>query len=585
MGFSPKRPLQEKTNKIPETLTWNDCAEHLCKDPRFKELCENFGNDMNKFKSFTVQNWKAEQNPQIYKCIQENHASFQSLLESGPGTPEPVEATAVAPPSPEAATAFGTPEPVEATAVATTFGPEFCIEDLAKLLEQSPPDERVKKGCDYLDHYFKVVNGKQVVQLTYNDKGKRVGHNIHTITEARALLVKNKVNRKNLMDAFVESSDYTMFRSIEFNPANSQPENVINTFYGLQGQSHGAPRSKEGLNFMLQHLEGLCGGDQWQFDVILDILAYPIQFHGLKSDIALLVVGTTGCGKGMFFNEFIGGKVYGDLLYHKVTGKVGNFNAKLADKMYIVIDEVNKLSHSAIQDLKDAITCTKRDFNEKHKIEFTAKDFANYVILSNDNTPKGLVERNDRRMFCVEASDTFKNNKEHFLRLGREIENEGTASAFYRHLKKRTIKYIGKGTEAPMTALKKRLLNQDIDPVFLYFAHLIETNALPEKRVPGEHARAFKPEEARRMKLKDFFDDLVAYCRDHRYPKPRNVPTVRKTVDALFSGFYGEVQTGWLMFKKGQVVSGEPPVEAIFYPEPKDLESWLDRANGVASTE
>ena len=502
-------------------------------------------------------------------------------VESEPrlGTPEPVEATV---------SAALTPEPVEATAVAppaaTPFGPKFKSKDLTQILRYSQPGEQFKKGCDYLNHYFKVVNGKQVVQLTY-DKGKPVSHKILTKEEAKALVNKNRVDDVNLMKAFIESADYDQYEGIVFDPANSQQEDVINTFYGLRGQNlleSGVTPNKQGLKFMLDHLKALCGDNDEHFQYVLDVLSYPIKNPGEKSDIALVVKGTQGCGKTAFFKRFIANKIYGKLLSHEVHGGVGKFQANLAKKMFIIIDEIDKMSTKAMNLFKAAITCDEREFNEKLKVVFTGIDRANYVVLTNED-PDWLV---GRRTFFVEASDKFTDKPEYFDRLHELIDDDGTAAAFYQYLKERPIQIFKKGKQALMTPFKNRLMKQSIDPLVHYFAHLIETEALPEPRetppAGSPAARTFKPADARRMKAKEFLDGFCTWCDEQGYPKskPKGVPELKKRVDTLFSRYYHDVTPGWEMVKHSQVECDGPTALAFIFPGPDVLKGWLGESTG-----
>ena len=490
------------------------------------------------------------------------------------GTPEPVEATV---------SAALTPEPVEATAVAppaaTPFGPKFKSKDLTQILRYSQPGEQFKKGCDYLNHYFKVVNGKQVVQLTY-DKGKPVSHKILTKEEAKALVNKNRVDDVNLMKAFIESADYDQYEGIVFDPANSQQEDVINTFYGLRGQNlleSGVTPNKQGLKFMLDHLKALCGDNDEHFQYVLDVLSYPIKNPGEKSDIALIVKGPEGCGKTAFFKRFIANKIYGKLLSKEVHGEVGTFQAKLAQKLFIIIDEMHKMGNKAIDLIKAAITCDERDFNEKLKVAFTAKDHANWVCLTNKDSPELL----GRRTFFVEASNKFTDKPEYFDLLHELIDDEGTAVAFYQYLKEHPIQIFKKGKQALMTPFKERLMKQDIDPLVHYFKHLIDTDALPKPRetppAGSPAAKTFKPADARRMYASEFKDGFCKWCDEHGYKdfKPKGVTKLKKRVDTLFSRYYHDVTPGWEMVKHSQVECDGPTALAFILPEPDVLKGWL----------
>jgi hypothetical protein len=428
-----------------------------------------------------------------------------------------------------------------------------------------------------LNHYFKVVNGSQVVQFTYDDKGMPVGHKILTVEDAKKLVNKNRVGKVNLMHEFVCSSDYMQYNGTVFDPANSQPKNVINTFYGFNAehliQSDVEP-NKQGLEFMLQHLKALCGDIEEHFQYVLDVLSYPIQNPGKKSDIALVVKGAQGCGKTTFFKRFIADKIYGKPLSKEVHGGVGTFQAKLAQKLFIIIDEMHKMSNKAIDLFKATVTCDEMDFNEKNEKEYNEKDHGNWVCLTNKDSPELL----GRRTFFVEASNKFVDNSEYFHQLHVFIDDEGTAVAFYQHLKERPIRIFRKGEQALMTPFKERLMQQDIDPLVHYFKHLIDTDALPKPRDPPSGAKAAaatKPADARRMYAKEFLECFWKWCDANGYKdsKIKDVTKLWKRANTLFGGYYPR---GWQMFKYSKVETDGSILMAWICPEPEVLKEWVD---------
>lgn len=120
-----------------------------------------------------------------------------------------------------------------------------------------------------------------------------------------------------------------------------------------------------------------------------------------------------------------------------------------------------------------------------------------------------------------------------------------------------------------------------IDPLVHYFAHMIETEALPKPRAPpagSMGARSFKLEDARRMYAKEFLEDFREWCDDNGYRdfKPRGVMKLQRRVDTLFSGYYNEVEPGWQMVKPSEVEPGQL-ARAVIFPEPEVLKKWIKR--------
>mgnify|MGYP003950233407 CR=1 FL=1 len=459
-------------------------------------------------------------------------------------------------------------------------------------------EDQIKEGCEYMRKYFKVVHdqikGYQIVEYIFKDmKGRMipVEHRFHSKSAAADLLSANQVDGKNLME-FYRTNGRRIFREMEFNPRSPtfnpleyefEQGDVLNTFYGFNAEhltQSGVKPNERGLEFMLDHLKALCGDNEEHFQYVLDVLSYPIQNPGEKSDIALVVKGTQGCGKTAFFKKFIANKTHGKPLSHEVHGGVGTFQAKLARKTFIIIDEVHNMKDKARDLLKAAITCDDKTFNEKHEKEYIENDHANFLCTC-DKDPENLVERKNRRAFCVVASDRFEKNTEHFDRLHELIDDEGTAVAFYQYLKERPIRILEKGQPALMTPFKKRLMKQSIHPVFQYFQDLIETNDLPEKLTPGSNRSV--EIYARRMPLKEFIKDLNAYCRDNMLRKADYVVNdITTVVDLKLGEFYSEVKSGnnkFVMFKRQagfQPDTLKPHACIIFPPRSEVLCDWSE---------
>lgn len=89
-----------------------------------------------------------------------------------------------------------------------------------------------------------------------------------------------------------------------------------------------------------------------------------------------------------------------------------------------------------------------------------------------------------------------------------------------------------------------------LDPVFLFFDHLIQTKMLPRK-----------------MASKTFFEKFTEYCEKEGYPTPKDMETVAKIIDSVPLSRFG--------FDMDYMV--RVFVHEIQFPDPEMLKKYLDK--------
>ena len=468
--------------------------------------------------------------------------------------------------------------------------------------EAYEPKEIIKYACDYIDQYFKIVVDKDLKVIEYEfevfEDGSRaiIAHKERSEAGAKARFSKSLIDGKNVFDAFKPHPDYAMYDSMSFDPTAGAliefPEDGhLNTFYGYRAEvismrmKTSQMSTESNIEFILDHVLELCGENKDYYEYLMDVLAYPIQ-TGEKSEVAILQRGGQGSGKGAFYKDFLINKVYGKVIGLELAGGIqvgANFNSLLAHRCLIVIDEPNEFSAARRNILKNSITSDDMEVKTKYVNEKIENDYSNYVFTCND-VPEDLLEHDDRRFFCIEATGKHTGNKKYFDELFEAFNDEATVAAFFQMLKTREIKLFAKGEHPPQTKIKERILCATIDPIFRYLRHMVDTGLVPAPMSADDSAytRNFKPQEARKMLRTDFYAKCLKFCEERRLKpswKGKSMIVFETIILDKFQKFFG---TGFTMFKQARVEGKSLP--CVIFPDPDALYEWLERAK-VLQTE
>ena len=169
----------------------------------------------------------------------------------------------------------------------------------------------------------------------------------------------------------------------------------------------------------------ICRGIEERFTYVMGYSAHAVQSPGEPAEVALVLRGARGVGKGLFARE-IGG-LFGQHFVHVSHPRhlSGNFNAHLQDTVVVFADEafgVEDRSSSGV--LKMLITEPTIPIERKGLDVVQAKNVVHLIMASNDDwvIPAGL----DERRFCVlDVDSAHQSDHQYFAALMQQMENGG----------------------------------------------------------------------------------------------------------------------------------------------------------------
>ena len=182
----------------------------------------------------------------------------------------------------------------------------------------------------------------------------------------------------------------------------------------------------------LRHLkQNLCDGNESSFTYLINWMARSVQYPASQGEVAVVLRGAKGAGKGMMMKYF--GRMFGRhyLQIANASHLVGNFNSHLQDVVLLFADEAffagDKKHESVLKMLvtEDTIPIEKKGIDVEAQ-----KNYIHIVMASND--PHVVRASGDeRRYFVLNVGESVKQDTEFFGELADEMDSGGCEALLY----------------------------------------------------------------------------------------------------------------------------------------------------------
>lgn len=292
---------------------------------------------------------------------------------------------------------------------------------------------------DNKEEYYKIKNYEMPYQEIYDAEGyngivKQINKSVAYIKSSSEYIIETyegwyikkrkdilsdfvnkKINcvyddKKKRMNPFILWEESPQRREVEgilFEPSDNYNKKFYNIWKGFDLKKEDYQIGKVGP--LLDHIKNIwCNGNENHYNYVINWFAHLIQFPNVKMSSVIVLKSLEGAGKSIvmdLINEIIGDK-------HSLTISswdeiLGSFNSLAEGKVFMCLDEVtwggNKKDAGI---LKNFVSGVKKNINKKGKDQYTIKDFANFVITSNNEwiIP---AEKGTRRWFCLELNNKY----------------------------------------------------------------------------------------------------------------------------------------------------------------------------------
>ena len=226
--------------------------------------------------------------------------------------------------------------------------------------------------------------------------------------------------RKGLGEVWLTHVRRRTYRQIALIPDGPCPPDVYNLWRGF-----GVAPKAGACETLKAHLRSIiCSGDEEHYRWLLGWLGYCVQNPGKRAEVAVVLRGLKGTGKGMLGQMLM--IIFHNHSLHVTNSKhlVGNFNAHLVDALFLFLDEAfwagDKQGEGT---LKGLITERTIMIEPKGVDPFQMPNRLKILIASNSDwvVPASADER---RYFVLDVSDERKGDVAYFQALAAAIDSD-----------------------------------------------------------------------------------------------------------------------------------------------------------------
>jgi hypothetical protein len=177
---------------------------------------------------------------------------------------------------------------------------------------------------------------------------------------------------------------------------------------------------------IIRHIrEVMADGDKGHTNYVIDWIANIIQKPWEKTNVAIMLYGKEGCGKGILI-DWLRRSVLGAHCTHQTSDPdndiFGRFAGGLINKVLVQIDEVKAL-HAQRDKLKNIITSDTIRSEKKAVDTITVNNYANLLFTSNNDNALA-VATDARRFVLFRCSAKYKGNKSYFTELRKHLAKQ-----------------------------------------------------------------------------------------------------------------------------------------------------------------
>jgi hypothetical protein len=292
--------------------------------------------------------------------------------------------------------------------------------------------------ADFNAIYTIVKEGARafVLERMYDARRKRFFYDRLTFENFRQLHIAHTVMvqqgknvvMQNAAEWWLRNPQHREFiKGTIFAPSGPVPAGMLNLWEGFAVE----PRAGD-WSLLREHMRTIiCDGDDGAFAYLMGWLARLFQHPEAQGEVAVVMRGGEGAGKGTLPRALI--RIIGQhaLQIFNPSHLVGNFNAHLRDCLFLFADEAFFAGDKAhVGTLKSIVTETDITVEAKYQNAVSVPNFLHLMMASNEAwvVPASL---DSRRFFVLEVADTKAGDHEYFGAIWQQMENGGYAAMLH----------------------------------------------------------------------------------------------------------------------------------------------------------
>jgi uncharacterized protein DUF5906 len=176
----------------------------------------------------------------------------------------------------------------------------------------------------------------------------------------------------------------------------------------------------------LAHLrDTVCNGNEEHADYLLSWMADALQHPERASEVAVVLRGAEGVGKGVLAKQF--GRLFGAHFRHVTQAKhlVGHFNAHLQQCSVLFADEAFFAGDRAHEGILKALITEETLLIEPKGVDTFGVRNSLHIVLSSNNEWVIPAGADARRFFVLDVASTHMRDYPYFAAIAAEMDNGG----------------------------------------------------------------------------------------------------------------------------------------------------------------
>lgn len=374
------------------------------------------------------------------------------------------------------------------------FDTEFngkTFESLDELFENIIPKLRTvciyKSNSEYVYKTSKgsiISNDKYQIMIFYYKQDKKLLH----------------ITLYNILNLYIYKLD--RFNHICYK-VNNYDINCFNLFTGLYAErTDNSIDISELLSFIKLVI---CDDNEDYYNYIMNWL--KVVCHGGRTQTALFLYSPDqGVGKNTFidfFIEYVIGK-HNSIIAAGMR-EVLDTHSNLSGKIIVNVNELSSTKEhykSDFDKLKSYITQDSIIVNEKNVKKFEIENMTNWIFTSN-NQDSIILDKDDRRIVCLEVSSLYKQNIVYFKKFRELFFNKLAGDTFYTYLLDNNFSNVDVRS-CIKTVLKDSIIDSNMGGLDC-FVRDIKNKSLALMTENGK------------ISSKELFKEYIQYCNDNNF--------------------------------------------------------------------
>lgn len=324
-------------------------------------------------------------------------------------------------------------------------------------------------------------SNREVMKFWSFDDLKRFYQNrfvcVETFSEARSRrseTTETETVNTPLGKFWLDHPDRRQYSGLVFAPGKgSEIEGKLNLWRGFPIKPIRGDWSR-----MRRHIEEvLAAGNKEHAEYIIKWCAWAVQNPATRAQVALVLKGGKGTGKGVFGTVMVNLFGHHGIHISNVQQLVGNFNGHLRDACFVFCDEAFWGGDKANDgQLKRLITEPTLTIEKKHKDAEACTNMLHVMMASNESYVVPATE-NERRYAMFNVSDSKSQDPTWFDPIYKELESGGREAMLYDLLNMDLTGFHPR--QVPLTDALLEQQEEGLSPIDSWWREILENGCIP----------------------------------------------------------------------------------------------------------